>query len=183
MSTSETVTFNQGPCPCGDGQIAKQVTSQDNPWSGVDISYSIDCPTCSREWRIEHQSLVLRSSESLLNSASAAESAARNALDNFLQSIVENYFSDFSAPTKKDEHAELERLGITYMSYRQYLEHKRKGGSICTASAPQRNLAWARAAARKLNVERQFEALTEANAQAEQATDHAGTLIVRKKIT
>ncbi|WP_146022455.1 hypothetical protein [Pseudomonas sp. FW305-70] len=183
MSTSETVTFNLGPCPCGDGQIAKRVTSQDNPWSGVDTSYSIDCPTCSREWRIVHQSLVLRSSEALFNSASAAESAARNALHNFLQFIVKNHFSDFSAPTKKAEHAELERLGLTYMSYRQYLEHRRKGGSICTASAPLRNLAWARAAARKLNVERQFEALTEANSQAEQAADHARTLIVRKRIT
>lgn len=183
MSTSETDIFNQGPCPCGNGQIIKQVISQDNPWSGVDISYSIDCPTCSRGWRVERRSIVLRSSETLYNSAFAAVIDARSALHELLQSIVEHHFSGFSAPTKKAEHAELERLDLTHMSYRQYLEHRRKGGNISTAAAPLKNRAWVQAAANQQNVERQLDDLFEASSQADQAMKEAASQIVRRTIT
>ncbi len=182
MSTSETDIFNQGPCPCGNGKIVKQVISQDNPWSGVDISYSIDCPTCSRDWRVERRTIVLRSSEKLFDSAFATMSGARSALHELLQSIVEHHFSGFSVPTNKAEHAELERLDLTHMSYRQYLEHKRKGGSISTATAPLKNRAWVQEAARNLNVEKQLEALFETNSQADRALTEARSQVVRRTI-
>ncbi len=183
MSTSETIVFDVGPCPCGGGQISKRVVSQDNPWSSVDISYSINCPTCSREWRIKNESLVLWSSETLHNASLIAERAARDALHELLQTIVDNHFADFSAPTKKAEHMELQRLDLTNMSYRQYLEHKRKGGSFCTAVTPLRNRTWIQEAAKLLHVERQLEDLSEAYSQARQVRTHTGTQIVRKRIT
>ncbi|MNV37425.1 hypothetical protein D3C71_1289450 [compost metagenome] len=179
MSTSETFTFDMGPCPCGKGQILKRVISQDNPWSDAIVSHSIECPACSRDWRVERRSIVLRSSETLFNSAFAAVKDARSALHELLKSIVEHQFSTFSAPTKKAEHAQLERLDLTHMSYRQYLEHKRKGGSISTAAAPLKNIAWLQAAAIQMNVEKQLEALFNANSQADQARAEASTKIVR----
>lgn len=164
------------------GQISKRVVSQDNPWSTVDISYSINCPTCSGEWRIKNQSLVLRSSEKLHDAALTAEKAARYALHDLLQKIVNNYFADFSAPTKKAEHTELQRLDLTNMSYREYLEHKRKGGSSCTAAAPLQNRTWTQEAAKLLHVERSLEDLSEAYSQARQVSTHTRTQIVRKRI-
>jgi hypothetical protein len=43
MSTSETVDFELGPCPSGGGNIIQSITTQDNPWSSAQVSYSIDC--------------------------------------------------------------------------------------------------------------------------------------------
>lgn len=182
MSTSEILNYNKGPCPCGNGQIVQQVISHDNPWSKDIVSHSIDCPACSRDWRVERRFIVLRSSETLFISAFAAVRDARSALHELLQSIVEHHFSDFSAPTKSAEHAELERLDLTHMSYRQYLEHKRKGGSISTAAAPLKNIAWVQAAASQMNVEKQLQDLLNANSQADQAMSKAECQIVRRPI-
>jgi hypothetical protein len=46
MSTSETDEYKIGKCPCGNGDIIKSVTTQDNPWSGADIYYRVDCDKC-----------------------------------------------------------------------------------------------------------------------------------------
>ncbi|MEW5942316.1 MAG: hypothetical protein AB1710_00510 [Pseudomonadota bacterium] len=184
MSTSETVTFNKGPCPCGDGHIAQHVTTQDNPWSSADISYSIECPKCLREWRIDHTTLVLRSSELPYASASAAEEAARRTLQALALSMVVEHFSAFSAPSKKAEHAELERLGLTSMSYRQYLEHVRNGGKIASAAAPLRNQRWLNEVAKQQGegIAEQLDTLIEAHAQAAKAREHVSKQIIRKKI-
>jgi hypothetical protein len=69
------------------------------------------------------------------------------------------------------------------MSYRQYLEHKRKGGSICTATAPLRNPAWVQAAAKQMNAEKQLEELTEAVSKADQEKTEAANQIVRITLT
>lgn len=182
MSTSEILNYNKGPCPCGNGQIVQQVICYDNPWSKDIVSHSIDCPACAREWRVERQFIVLRSSEPPFISAFAAVRDARSTLHELLRSIVEHHFADFSAPTKKAEHAELERLDLTCMSYRQYLEHKRKGGSISTASAPLQNLAWVKAAAIQMNVEKTLETLLDANSQADRAMADTERQIVRRAI-
>jgi hypothetical protein len=54
MSTTDIGIVEEGPCPCGKGHIAKQVTTQDNPWSTADVCYSIECADCSGAWRLEH---------------------------------------------------------------------------------------------------------------------------------
>jgi hypothetical protein len=95
---------------------------------------------------------------------------------------VVNHFSGFSAPSKKAEHAELERLRLTAMSYRQYLEHVKNGGTIATAAAPLRNQYWLRGAAEQQDVAEQLNTLLEAHSQATKAQEHASKQIVRKKI-
>lgn len=182
MSTSETVTFDKGPCPCRGGHIAQHVTTQDNSWSSADISYSIECEKCSREWRINHTTLVLRSSEAPYTSASAAEEAAKQPLQALAHSIVANHFSGFSASSKKAEHAELEQHGLTSMSYRQYLEHRRNGGTIATAAVPLRNRQWLNDAAKQQGLAEQLDILFEAHSQAAKVREHASKQIVRKKI-
>ncbi|WP_148046552.1 hypothetical protein [Pseudomonas rhodesiae] len=178
MSTSETDVYEVRPCPCGAGQITKTVVSQTNRWSIPDISYSIECKACSKDWRIERKVMVLRSSETESNSLDDSTKRARAALYEFMRSIVVHQFSGFSAPTSKAEHAELLRLDLTNMSYRQYLDHKRKGGSVCTAVIPSRNRAWLVSAAKQMNALKQLEELFEADAKA----NHAQNLACRKVI-
>jgi hypothetical protein len=145
MSASENDTFDNGPCPCGNSRIVRHVTSYDNPWSGADISYSIECQKCCSEWRFESHVatlLVRRSSEVEYTAALAEQLAASDELSAASQQLVSAYFAKFSAKNKKLEHAELERLGITSWSYRQYLAHRREGGTAATASFASRNTEW-----------------------------------------
>lgn len=179
MSTSETDVFEVRPCPCGNGQITKTVVSQTNRWSIPDISYSIECKTCSKDWRIDRNVMVLRSSEMESNRLNDSVSLARKALYDFTRSIVVHKFSGFSAPTSKAEHAELLRLDLTNMSYRQYLSHKRKGGSVCTAVIPSRNRAWLFSAAEQMNALKQLEELLEADAKANHDQHLAARKVVR----
>jgi len=182
MSTSETVTFNSGLCPCGAGHIARHVTTQDNPWSSADISYSIECPDCSREWEIEYRTLVLRSSSADYAIASAAEKAALRPLQALANSIVERHFTGFSLPSKKAEHAKLEQLRLTSMSYRQYLEHVLNGGTVAAAATPLRNRRWLGDAAKEQGVEEQLDALVQAHSQAKETLENTSKQIIRKTI-
>jgi len=101
----------------------------------------------------------------------------------FTHTIVANHFSGFSASSKKAEHAELERLRLTAMSYRQYLEHVKNGGTIATAAAPLRNQRWLREAAEQQGAGENLNALLEAHLQATKAKEHASKQIVKNKIT
>ena len=179
MSTSETDIYEMGACPCGVGQIFKTVVSQTNPWSIPHISYAIECKACSRDWRIDNRFMVLRSSETESKHFSESTEYARAAKNAFIQSIVAHHFSGFTAPTSKAEHAELLRLDLTKMSYRKYLDHKRKGGSICTAVFPLRNSAWLRTAAEQMNTLKRLEELLEGYAKAEHEQNIASGKIVR----
>ena len=182
MSTSETVTFDKGPCPCGAGHIDQHVTTQDNPWSTADIAYSINCLKCSREWRLDNKTLVLRSSEAPYAAAKTAEEIARRPLQTLVRSIAVSHFSSFGARSKKAAHAELERLGLTSMSYRQYLEHVSKGGTIATAASPLRNQRWLQEVAKKQGLTEQLDNLTEALSHATKELEHASSQVVRKKV-
>lgn len=182
VSTSETTTFNRGPCPCGQGHIAQHVTTQDNPWSTADIAYSIDCPRCALEWRLDGQTLVLRSSEAGHAAAAKVEAATSKPLHALVQQIVSHHFASFTAPNKKAEHAELVRLGLTRMSYRQYLMHRRNGGTIATAAVPARNQSWLKDAATRQGRMVELEALSSAHAAAEMARKQAYEHVVRRRI-
>lgn len=178
MSTSEIDIIEVGPCHCGVGRISQTIVSQSNRWSIPQISYSIECKACSIDWRIERKSLVLRSSETEFKYFSNAAICTRTRLHDLIRSIVVHHFSGFTVPTSKAEHAELLRLDLTNMSYRQYLNHKKKGGSICTAAVPLQNRAWLRTAAEEINVSKQLEELLEDSDKA----DHDQKLAARKVV-
>lgn len=75
MSTSETVEWTLGKCPCGLGEIVNEITTQDNPWSSADSNLFIRCERCASEWRIEHRHLVKKGSDSEYKAAWAHELA------------------------------------------------------------------------------------------------------------
>ena len=126
MSTSETVDFELGPCPCGAGKLIQSITTQDNPWSSADVGYLIDCPSCSHGWRIDGRRLVNVKSEAPSKAASCEERARYAALRQLCDPLIDAYFLAFAAKTKKAEHAEMWRLGIYSGSYRNFLASKRE---------------------------------------------------------
>jgi hypothetical protein len=182
MSTSETTTFNKGPCPCGQGRLAQHVTTQDNPWSTADIVYSIECPGCSSEWRLDGKTLILRSSEVAHAEATKTEQAAAQRLRALALSIVAHHFKPFAPGSKKAEHAELQRLGITSMSYRQYLDLRRNGGTIATAAAPTRNPTWLRGVADHQGRTQELDELTAAHTATEDARRATYEQVVRRNV-
>ena len=102
MSTSELDTFEAGPCPCGKGHIAKHVRSYDNPYSGADVSYSIECQKCRSDWRFDNYStwLVLRSSEAAYLAAYPLQLTAIRDLDSAAGQVIADYFTKFAAKKK-----------------------------------------------------------------------------------
>ncbi len=142
MSTSETVTFAVGPCPCGAGRIAKHVTTQDNPWSGADICLTIECKVCASEWRLEHSHLVLGRSEIEYHAARKNEESAYKPLRSLVDSLINGYLTAFAAKSKKAELAEMTRLGVTNLPYAQYLKHRAEGKTPAQACHGLRNRPW-----------------------------------------
>jgi hypothetical protein len=142
MSTSETVNFDIGNCPCGKGKIVKSVTTQDNPWSSADIRFSIECLSCDREWRIQNECLVNKRSEVPYAAAQQEERLKYDALRQFIDPLVDLYFLRFAAKTKKAEHAEMLRLGITTDSYQGFLKEKAKSKPYSEICFALRNREW-----------------------------------------
>lgn len=184
MSTSETVTFNKGPCPCNDGHIAQHVTTQDNPWSTADICYSIECVKCRGEWRLEGDSpmAVLRSSEPNYYAAQREERLAYDVFSAAASQLIADYFSSFSAKNKKLEHAEMERLNLTSMSYRQYLVHRRNGQAVASACHGQRNTAWLLRQAEACGRQSEVAGLLDRYERAKKASSEAARRIVRRRV-
>lgn len=142
MSTSETVTFDLGACPCGAGRINRHVTTQDNPWSTTDISIIVECGRCRTEWRIDGSFLVLRGSETAQREVKSKEAQVYRQLRALTEDLVDRYFERFGAKNKKAELAEMERLGISNLSYRRYLEYRKSGRSPGQAACGLRNKEW-----------------------------------------
>lgn len=182
MSTSETVEFDKGPCPCGNGRLIQYVTTQDNPWSTADVAYEIDCSKCNTEWRIDSRWLVLRASEAPHARARATEAIAYRELRTLETQLVDKYFAELDASSKKAEHRELERLGISSMSYRQYLSHKSAGGSPGSAAYPRRNEMWLRSLAIQNNSGNRLDDLISQADNAKAAAKSAASQIVRRPI-
>jgi hypothetical protein len=182
VSTSETITFEKGPCPCGKGHIAQHVTSQDNPWSSVDTAYSIECSRCRIDWRLENAALVLRSSETRYHAAKAQEESKREPLLQLTNEVVDRYFIRCGARNKKAEHAEAIRLNITSMSYRQYLEHRRKGRTAAEACYGLRNQDWLLSQASFESCESELFAMISDYRTAKRKCDEASKDIIRRKV-
>jgi hypothetical protein len=182
MSTSETVEFEVGPCPCGNGKIMKHVTTQDSPWSSADISLDIACGNCRAEWRIENSSLVKKSTETAFQMAQAGERPKYDALKHISIRLTDAYFVKFSAKTKKAEHAEMVRLGIYKGSYRDFLKARAKGKSLAAVCHALGNKKWLADLAAEAGVSEEFgRALAEFEVAQKRTSDAYG-LIVRRPI-
>lgn len=182
MSTSETTTFEVGVCPCGNGRIVKHITTQDNPWSSADIAYEIQCPKCSSEWRLEHRQLILRASEAPYKNARVKEHSEYEKLRVLVDGLVNGYFASFSAPSKKAELAEMQRLGISNHSYNSFLKEKRAGKPPAQLCFGLRNLPWLRRLDEQHGSKKQLSEMLAAWESAKKEGESAYGNIVRQPI-
>ncbi|ERS88438.1 hypothetical protein Q672_10520 [Marinobacter sp. EVN1] len=180
MSTSETTEHNVGLCPCGAGDIIKSITTQDNPWSGADISVRINCSKCSSEWRVLYDSLILRSSEQEASRAGQNVAEIEKQLIAAIEPLFDKYFA--GVKTKKAELAELQRLAISQDNYRGYLEARRKHSSIAQCCSPLWNTEWLRGIAEESGCLDDLDALLSDLREAKEAHEHALASIVRQRI-
>lgn len=181
MSTSETVEFDLGPCPCGKTQLVKIVTTQDNPWSSADISYELRCAPCSKSWRTSGASMTLVSSEAEFDHACDVRDNAFDAAMAVASEIVQKYFKAFAAPSKKAQHAEMVKLGITGLSYRLYLDALKGGKAPHQIASPLLNRQWLLMESAKQGLEDKLKPLLTAVDSAESAWSAASKKIIRKR--
>jgi hypothetical protein len=182
MSTSETFDSEIGACPCGKGQVIRSVTTQDNSWSGTDISYSIGCEACRSEWNIQHGSLVNSASEAPYKAAYTAQNARHQELEAMINPLVESYFENFAARTQKAEHAEMVRLGISNGGYRDYLKRRREGRAYYLCCFGFRNPTWLQSIADLAGVRSRLDACIQRFDEAKQASEVASRGIIRRRI-
>ena len=150
MSTSETTTFDANRCPCGKGKIVKHVTTQDNPWSGADISYELKCQICSADWGLEPGGVALVSHSSWTASKVAQDAwfQTMEPLQALVRDFVDRYFASFAARSKKAEWEEMLRLDIYTGNYRGFLKSKSEGKSPGEIAYGLRNRGWLSSLAR-----------------------------------
>ena len=142
MSTSETVKFDVCDCPCGKGKIVKYVTTQDNRWSGADISQEIECDRCRSEWSLNYNTLTLRSSTAPYDQAMRRERALYEEIDAVASEIFQQQFELQNIRTKKDQLSYFTESGLTSMNYRQYLKHLSDGNPPWAACRWPRSIDW-----------------------------------------
>lgn len=127
MTRVEHDSWKHADCLCGNGQVTKHVSSTDYAFGSADVSYSLECDTCSKEWRLERTTLVQTSSERDYDAAVAAEHAVSEQIRRLMPGIVDAYFDFMGYPTRKAELAEMHRLGLGGGDYRHYTGERRKG--------------------------------------------------------
>lgn len=127
MSRVEHTSWKHADCLCGSGQVTKHVSSTDYAFGSADISYSLDCATCSREWRLDRTTLVLCSSEKDYHVAEAEAQGVSEQIRVLMPGIVDAHFDFMGYPTRVGELAEMHRLGLSGMNYRAYTAERRKG--------------------------------------------------------
>jgi hypothetical protein len=96
--------------------------------------------------------------------------------------LINKYFYEFTAKTKKAEHAEMVRLGITCMSYREFLKRKNEGNSPAQMCYALHNRNWVAALARAVSLEEELHRLWVTYEDAEAATHDAYRKIVRRRM-
>jgi hypothetical protein len=183
MSTSETISYNIGKCPCGKGNVVRTIVSQDNPWSSADVSNHIECSRCSSEWDLNHSGdrLTLRSSTIPSQLASKIRMEAGHDLDTYIRDLAAKYFEDQKFKTKKAEHEHLIQLGIASGSYRTYLQD-RKRSPMHGVGYPRKNEAFVEQVVTTYGDKTQFQALLSAVADADTAYMAASAKIVRHDV-
>ncbi len=156
--------------------------SQDNPWSGADIFHYIDCGECAGAWRIEYGAFVKISTEADYNEAMQQERMCRERLHDLVSLLVNKYFQKFAAKTKKAEHDEMVRLGITNMDYRAFLKRKNEGNLPAQLTYALNNLDWLTDLARASSMDEEFNRWLAAREHAEAVTRDAYKKIVRRRL-
>ncbi len=142
MTRVEHDTFEEGPCPCGNGHILRHVESTEYRYSSVHNSYSVDCLACNRRWRIVHGTLVLRESETPYLAAQVGRDSARGALQRLAQELVESYLNTQTFKSKKAELEHLLALNLSGCNYAAYLKERRDGNSVHQLAHGLRNIPW-----------------------------------------
>ncbi|MGP5451179.1 hypothetical protein ACTXOX_25915, partial [Pseudomonas helleri] len=143
------------------------------------ISYSLECKVCASLWRLDHGSLILRSSEYQYLSAKSESDAARNELYRFSKMLVKAYFEGKSFKSKKAELEHLKAIGIceaTYDSYRK----ARRTKEIPEMAYGLRNTPWLKSIAASLDKESTLSTLILANEISTQKSEAAHKLIERR---
>lgn len=183
MSTSETDEFVVAACPCARGQIIKTVVSYDNPWSGADVSYRIECGKCRSEWDLSPSgnTLTLRSSLSPWLSAGNLQTQAQQKTAAYLRMLASHFFSKQTFPSKKAEHGWMVSSGLFKGSYQSYLS-ARKVRSVHEIVALDPGSAFVAQLVTEYGDPKFFDDLRAAEAAAQAATKEASAHIVRRKI-
>ena len=182
MSTSETVEFAVGPCPCGSGAIVKSVTTQDNPWSSADISYGINCPKCAGAWDITSGTLTNRESARPHQEAYRAERQASAELHVIVDELVDRYFEDFGAKTMTAELREMQRLGISTMNIAQFRKAVHEGRRPLERSYALKNPDWLFSVAKEAEKEEAFVQLRDKYNDARARTADTAKAVIRRRI-
>jgi hypothetical protein len=183
VSTSETDEFVVAACPCAKGQVIRTVFSYDNPWSGADVSYRIECEKCRNEWDLSPSgnTLTLRSSLSPWFSADKLQTQARQKTAEYLRILASHHFSKQTFPSKKAEHGWMVSSGLFRGSYQSYLA-ARKVRSVYEIVALDPESAFVAQLVNEYGDPRVFDNLRAAEAAAQAATKEASAHIVRRKI-
>lgn len=183
MSTSETDEYKIGTCPCGEGSIVKTIVTQDNPWSGVDVTYHVGCNRCRADWELNRSGDQLTLRSSLVPSAQAAKvlGQARQNLEAYLGDLAAAYFAAQGFRTKKAERDHLVELGIVNGSYRTYLQD-RKNSPMHQVAYLSRNPTFVATLVRTYGDELRNDDLCKAIADAEAAYTTAALKIVRRSV-
>jgi hypothetical protein len=183
MSTSETDEYKIGKCPCGRGAVTKTVVTQDNPWSGADVSYRIDCDSCRSDWELNRSGdrLTLRRSRVPSEQAGKVLMQARQNLNEYVRDLAAKHFNTLALRTKKAEHAHLSGLGILTGSYRTYLQD-RKNSPMHRVAHPSRNSAFVDTLVTTFGDKAHYDSLSEAIADADAAYRTAAAKIVSESV-
>jgi hypothetical protein len=171
MSTSETDHYEVQECPCGQGHVMKTIVTQDNPWSSADISFSINCVKCQKEWAIENKNLINISSALPFENSSLVVRSSRQKLVQLTDPMVDDYFKEFSAKSMKAELRELERLGISNASYDSFRKAKNYGKKLSEICNPFRNREWLVKLAQSNGAEEKFNELSSLLTESESQRD------------
>jgi len=183
LSTAERDHYKIAACPCGQGDITRHVTSWDNPWSGVDVSYSIDCAACASRWSIDSSGATLTDRKSEVESRRAwsvyIETSKR--LDEYLRPLALRYVAGQDPRSKKAEHALLTQLGIYRGSYQSYLKDRQRSPlqDVCRLSA---NPEFTVKIVTTYGDAREYKRLRNALDQSEAERDAAASKVVRRSV-
>lgn len=131
---------------------------------------------------MEHSSFVKISTEADYNQAREQEKVCRERLHDLVNSLVNTYFATFAAKTKKAEHEEMVRLGITNSNYRAFLKRKNEGDSPAQLTHASNNPDWLAHLARASSMDEELNRRRAACSHAEAVTRGAYKKIVRRRI-
>jgi hypothetical protein len=116
------------------------------------------------------------------NAARQEEQAKHTVLTRLTNRLVDSYFAKFSAKTKKAEHAEMVRLGITSDSYRGFLKAKAKAKACSELCCARQNINWLTDLARQAAVHEKFGQLIAEYNDAKKRTSESCGQIVRRRM-